>query len=134
MEADVPLEEVRVGDRLRVRPGEKIPVDGIVLDGRSSVDESMISGEPVPVTKSAGDRLIGATLNGSGALVMRAEKVGSETLLARIVALVSEAQRSRAPIQKLADRVSAWFVPAVVGVAVVTFIAWPTPSSIPSRC
>ena len=123
-EEDVPLETVRVGDRLRVRPGEKVPVDGVVIEGGSFVDESMVSGEPVPVEKGPGDRLIGATVNGTGGLVMRAEKVGSETLLARIVALVGEAQRSRAPIQKLADRVASVFVPAVVAVAVVTFVVW----------
>jgi Cu+-exporting ATPase len=123
-EEDVPLEAVHVGDRLRVRPGEKVPVDGIVIEGRSAVDESMVSGESIPVEKGPGDRLIGATVNGTGGLVMRAEKVGSETLLARIVALVGEAQRSRAPIQKLADRVASVFVPAVVAVAVVTFVVW----------
>jgi len=123
-ERDVPLEEVRVGDRLRVRPGEKIPVDGVVLEGKSSVDESMVSGEPIPVEKEPGARVIGSTLNGTGGLVMRAEKVGSETLLARIVTMVAEAQRSRAPIQKLADVVAGWFVPAVVGVAIVTFVVW----------
>jgi Cu+-exporting ATPase len=123
-EEDVPLEAVHVGDRLRVRPGEKVPVDGVVVEGRSAVDESMVSGEPIPVEKGPGDRLIGATVNGTGGLVMRAEKVGSETLLARIVALVGEAQRSRAPIQKLADRVASVFVPAVVAVAIVTFVVW----------
>jgi Cu+-exporting ATPase len=123
-EEDAPLETVVVGDRLRVRPGEKVPVDGVVIEGGSFVDESMVSGEPIPVEKGPGDRLIGATVNGTGGLVMRAEKVGSETLLARIVALVGEAQRSRAPIQKLADRVASVFVPAVVAVAVVTFVVW----------
>lgn len=123
-EEDVPLEAVVVGDRLRVRPGEKVPVDGVVLEGASSIDESMVSGEPIPVEKHVGDRVVGATVNGTGGLVMRAEKVGAETLLSRIVTMVEEAQRSRAPIQKLADRVSAWFVPAVLGVAVVTFLAW----------
>jgi Cu+-exporting ATPase len=121
---DVPLDEIHVGDRLRVRPGEKIPVDGVVLEGTSSVDESMISGEPIPVQKQAGDQVVGATINGTGGLVMRAEKVGAETLLARIVAMVSEAQRSRAPIQKLADVVSGFFVPAVILIAVVTFVTW----------
>jgi Cu+-exporting ATPase len=123
-ERDVPLEEVRVGDRLRVRPGEKIPVDGLVVEGKSNVDEALVTGEPIPVEKAAGARVIGATLNGTGGLVMRAERVGAETLLARIVALVAEAQRSRAPIQKLADQVSAVFVPAVIAVAVLTFVAW----------
>jgi P-type Cu+ transporter len=123
-EEDVPLDQVQPGDRLRVRPGEKVPVDGIVLDGTSSVDESMISGEPVPVEKRPGDPLIGATVNGTGSLVMQAERVGSETLLARIVQMVAEAQRSRAPIQKLADKVSGVFVPAVVLSAIVTFGAW----------
>ncbi|REK17285.1 MAG: copper-translocating P-type ATPase [Planctomycetota bacterium] len=123
-EQDVPLDQVHPGDRLRVRPGEKVPVDGEVLEGTSFVDESMISGEPVPVEKQPGDRVTGATLNGNGALVMRAERVGSETLLAQIVRMVSEAQRSRAPIQRLADVVSAWFVPAVVVSAVVAFIVW----------
>jgi len=123
-EEDVPLDAVLPGDRLRVRPGEKVPVDGRVLEGRSAVDESMVSGEPIPVEKGPGDAVVGGTVNGTGALVMRAERVGSETLLARIVALVAEAQRSRAPIQRVADAVAAWFVPAVVAVAVVTFAAW----------
>jgi Cu+-exporting ATPase len=124
VERDVPLDDVRVGDRLRVRPGDKVPVDGVVLEGRSNVDESLVTGEPLPVEKTAGERVIGATLNGTGGFVMRAERVGSETLLARIVALVAEAQRSRAPIQKLADQVSAWFVPAVIAVAALAFGAW----------
>ena len=123
-EEDVPLDQVNPGDRLRVRPGEKIPVDGVVLEGRSSVDESMITGEPIPVEKQPGDRVTGATVNGTGSLVMRAERVGSETLLAQIVQMVSEAQRSRAPIQKLADVVAGYFVPIIVAVAVLTFIAW----------
>ncbi len=123
-EIDVPLDQVQPGYRLRVRPGEKVPVDGIVLEGTSSVDESMITGEPIPVEKQAGDRLTGATVNGTGSLVMQAERVGSETLLAQIVKMVSEAQRSRAPIQRLADQVAAWFVPAVVVIAVLTFIIW----------
>ncbi len=123
-EEDVPLDEVEVGDRLRVRPGEKVPVDGVVLEGASAVDESMVSGEPIPVEKHEGDKVIGATINGTGSLVIAAERVGAETLLAQIVRMVSEAQRSRAPIQNLADRVSAWFVPAVVLVAVATFGAW----------
>ena len=143
-EEDVPLEHVQPGDRLRVRPGEKVPVDGVVLEGTSAVDESMVTGEPMPVEKRAGDPVIGATVNGTGSLVMRAERVGAETLLARIVAMVAEAQRSRAPIQKLADRVSGYFVPAVVAVAVVHVRGlgaggaraahWPTRSSTPSRC
>lgn len=123
-EEDVPLDHVHVGDRLRVRPGEKIPVDGAVHEGSSSVDESMISGEPIPVEKSRGDRVVGGTVNGKGAFVMRAERVGSETLLAQIVQMVSEAQRSRAQIQRLADVVSGYFVPAVVLIAVITFIVW----------
>ncbi len=123
-ERDVPLEDVRPGDRLRVRPGEKVPVDGVVLEGASAIDESMLTGEPIPVEKAPGARVTGATLNGTGTLVMRAERVGGETLLARIVALVAEAQRSRAPIQRLADRVAAWFVPAVVAAAALTFLAW----------
>jgi Cu+-exporting ATPase len=123
-EEDVPLEHVRVGDRLRVRPGEKIPVDGVVLEGRSAVDESMVTGESMPVEKIPGSRVIGGTVNGTGGFVMRADRVGSETLLAQIVHMVSEAQRSRAPIQRLADMVSAWFVPAVVLIAVATFVGW----------
>jgi P-type Cu+ transporter len=123
-EEDVPFDTVRVGDRLRVRPGEKVPVDGVVLEGRSTVDESMVSGEPIPVEKQPGDKVIGATLNGTGALVLRAEKVGSDTLLSRIVAMVAEAQRSRAPIQRLADVVSGYFVPAVIAAALVTFLVW----------
>jgi Cu+-exporting ATPase len=123
-EEDVPLEAVQVGDRLRVRPGEKVPVDGVVLEGSSAIDESMVTGEPIPVGKKAGDHIIGATVNGRGALVMRAERVGSETLLAQIVQMVAEAQRSRAPIQKLADVVSGYFVPLVVAIAVITFIVW----------
>jgi Cu+-exporting ATPase len=123
-EEDVPLEHVVVGDRLRVRPGEKVPVDGIVLEGTSHIDESMVSGEPIPVEKHAGDHVVGATVNGTGGLVMRAEKVGADTLLSRIVAMVSEAQRSRAPIQKLADMVSGYFVPIVILIAVATFVVW----------
>ena len=125
-EEDVPLEAVHVGDRLRIRPGEKVPVDGVVLDGTSSVDESMVSGEPIPVEKHPGDRVVGATINGTGALVMRAEKVGADTLLSRIVAMVAEAQRSRAPIQKLADVVSGYFVPVVIAITIVTFVVWAT--------
>ncbi len=123
-EEDVPLADVLVGDLLRARPGEKIPVDGVVTEGRSSVDESMVTGEPVPVEKERGAKVTGGTVNGTGALVIRAERVGSDTLLAQIVRMVSEAQRSRAPIQRLADRIAAWFVPAVVAVAVMSFIAW----------
>ena len=125
-EADVPLEHVQPGDRLRVRPGERVPVDGVVLEGSSSVDESMVSGEPIPVEKTAGARVVGATINGTGGFLMRAEKVGADTLLARIVAMVSEAQRSRAPIQRLADVVSGYFVPAVVLIAGITFVIWAT--------
>ena len=123
-EEDVPLDQVQVGDRLRVRPGEKVPVDGVVIEGASAIDESMVSGEPIPVEKHSGDRVIGATVNGTGSFGMRAERVGAETLLAQIVQMVAEAQRSRAPIQKLADVVSGYFVPAVVAIAVVTFIVW----------
>ena len=125
-EQDVPLDKVQVGDHLRVRPGEKVPVDGVVTDGGSAVDESMVTGEPVPVGKTVGDMLTGGTVNGTGALIMEARKVGRHTLLARIVQMVSEAQRSRAPIQKLADVVSAYFVPAVVLIAVLTFTCWAT--------
>jgi Cu+-exporting ATPase len=123
-EHDIPLDQVHPGDRLRVRPGEKIPVDGVVLEGASAVDEAMVTGESLPVEKTAGSRLIGATVNGTGSMIMRAERVGSDTLLAQIVKMVSEAQRSRAPIQRLADKVSGYFVPAVMSVAVVTFLAW----------
>jgi len=123
-EEDVPLEAVQVGDRLRVRPGEKIPVDGIVLAGHSTVDESMVTGEPIPVEKQPKDKVVGATINGTGSLVMRAEKVGADTLLSRIVAMVAEAQRSRAPIQKLADIVAGYFVPVVVLIAGITFVVW----------
>ena len=121
---DVALDDVRRGDRLRVRPGEKVPVDGVVLEGSSAVDESMVTGEPIPVEKRVGERVIGATLNTTGTFVMRAERVGAETLLSQIVQMVADAQRSRAPIQRLADRVSSYFVPAVVVIAVLTFIIW----------
>ena len=123
-EEDVPLEEVRIGDVLRVRPGEKIPVDGVLTEGTSNVDESMITGEPLPVGKKAGDRVAGATINQTGTFLMRADKIGSDTLLSQIVQMVADAQRSRAPIQRMADQVSGWFVPAVVLVAILTFIGW----------
>ncbi|GAA4333382.1 heavy metal translocating P-type ATPase [Pigmentiphaga soli] len=123
-EEDIPLAHVHVGDRLRVRPGEKIPVDGVVLEGGSAVDESMLTGEPVPVEKRSGDRLIGATLNTSGALLMRSERVGSDTVLAQIVQMVAQAQRSRAPLQRMADTVAGWFVMAVIAAAVLALLAW----------
>ena len=123
-EEDVPLDRLLPGNRLRVRPGEKVPVDGVVLEGSTSVDESMVTGEPIPVEKTTGDKVTGGTVNGTGGFVMRAERVGSDTLLAQIVCMVSEAQRSRAPIQKLADVVSGYFVPAVVLIAIITFIVW----------
>jgi Cu+-exporting ATPase len=123
-EEDIPLTHVHVGDVLRIRPGEKIPVDGVVVDGRSLVDESMITGEPVPVEKSDGDKLTGATINGTGMLLMRAERVGRDTMLSQIVRMVAAAQRSRAPIQKLADKVSSWFVPSVVAVSLIAFVVW----------
>src|SRR5262249_14052628 len=121
---EIPLAAVAVGDRLRVRPGEKIPVDGAIVEGRSAIDESMVTGESMPATRAAGDRVIGGTLNQSGAFVMRADKVGSDTVLSRIVAMVAAAQRSRAPIQRLADQVAGWFVPAVIAVALLAFAAW----------
>jgi Cu+-exporting ATPase len=123
-EQDIPLSSVHVGDRLRVRPGEKVPVDGVVIEGGSAVDESMLTGEPMPVSKAAGDTLIGATLNTSGALVMRAEKVGAQTVLAGIVQMVAQAQRSRAPMQRMADRVAGYFVVSVIGISIITFFAW----------
>ncbi len=123
-EEDVPLERVKPGERLRVRPGEKVPVDGVVIEGSTSVDESMVTGEPIPVEKTKGSKVTGGTVNGTGSFIMQAERVGSETLLAQIVRMVAEAQRSRAPIQKLADVVAGYFVPAVVLVAVLTFIVW----------
>jgi Cu+-exporting ATPase len=123
-ERDVPLGHVHVGDRLRVRPGEKIPVDGRVIEGRSSVDESMLTGEPMPVDKAPGDKVTGATVNQTGALIVEAERVGADSLLSQIVSLVAQAQRSRAPLQRLADRVAAWFVPTVIAVAMVTFVTW----------
>jgi len=125
-EEEVTLDLVQLGDRLRVRPGEKVPVDGTVVEGRSSLDESLVTGESMPVTKTAGELVIGGTLNQTGSLIMRAEKVGRDTMLSRIVQMVAEAQRSRAPIQRMADRVSAWFVPAVLGAAVVAAIVWAT--------
>ncbi len=124
LEEDVPLDDVQVGDLLRVRPGEKVPVDGVVVEGSSAVDESMITGEPMPVSKGPGDPVTGATVNGTGSLLMRAERVGRETLLAQIVRMVAEAQRSRAPIQRLADQVAGYFVPAVIGTALLTFAIW----------
>jgi Cu+-exporting ATPase len=123
-EADVAIREVVVGDHLRIRPGEKVPVDGSVIEGRSAVDESMVTGEPIPVEKTTGDKVVGGTINGTGSLVMQAERVGSATLLAQIVKMVSEAQRTRAPIQRLADRVASYFVPAVLAAAVITFVCW----------
>ncbi len=123
-EEDIPLDEVHVGDLLRVRPGEKVPVDGVVVEGRSAVDESMISGEPVPVEKVIGEKVTGATVNGTGTLLMRAERVGRDTMLSQIVRMVAAAQRSRAPIQALADRVSGWFVPSVVAVSLIAFVVW----------
>ena len=125
-EEDVPLDQIQAGDRLRVRPGEKVPVDGVVIEGSSAVDESMVTGEAIPIEKRAGDYVIGATVNGTGSFVMQAERVGAETLLAQIVQMVAEAQRSRAPIQKLADVVSGYFVPAVILIAIATFIVWAT--------
>ena len=123
-EEDIPLDQVKLGDRLRVRPGEKVPVDGVVLEGSSSIDESMITGESIPVDKRTGDRVIGATVNATGSFLMEAEHVGDETLLSQIVQMVAQAQRSRAPIQRLADSVAGWFVPVVIGIAVLTFAAW----------
>jgi Cu+-exporting ATPase len=123
-EEDVPLEQVQLGDRLRVRPGEKVPLDGRVLEGTSAVDESMVTGEPIPVQKQAGDRVVGATINGTGGLIIEVEKIGADTLLSRIVAMVAEAQRSRAPIQKLADVVAGYFVPTVILSAIATFVVW----------
>jgi Cu+-exporting ATPase len=123
-EEEIGLEEIVVGDRLRIRPGEKVPVDGVVIDGRSSMDESMITGESMPVTKETGDKLIGGTVNKTGALIMKAERIGRDTMLAQIVQLVADAQRSRAPIQRIADQVSAWFVPAVIAVSIASFAVW----------
>lgn len=123
-EEDIPLDEVKPGDLLRVRAGEKIPVDGLVLEGTTTADESMITGEPIPVGKGPGDRVIGATMNGTGSIVTKAEEVGTDTLLSQIVRMVAEAQRGRAPIQKLADKVGAYFGQIVVGAAAVTFVVW----------
>lgn len=123
-EKDIPLDQVKVGDTLRIRPGEKIPVDGLVIEGESHIDESMVTGEPMPVNKKVDDKLVGGTVNGTGSLLMQAEKVGSDTLLSQIVKMVAEAQRSRAPIQKLVDKVAAYFVPIVIAVAIMTFIIW----------
>lgn len=123
-EEDISLEQVQVGQRLRVRPGEKAPVGGAILEGASAVDESMMTGEAIPVEKQTGDKVLGGTVNGTGSFLMRAETIGRDTLLAQIVQMVSEAQRSRAPIQRLADTVAGWFVPAVILIAVITFIIW----------
>ena len=123
-EADVPIAMIGVGDRVRVRPGEKIPVDGRVVEGLSTVDESMLTGEPLPVEKAVGNRVVGATVNQTGALIVQAEHVGAASLLAQIVALVADAQRSRAPLQRIADQVAAWFVPSVIAIAVGTFLVW----------
>ncbi|BDZ72534.1 cation-transporting P-type ATPase [Methylophaga marina] len=123
-EKDIPLDQVKVGDKLRIRPGEKIPVDGLVIEGESHIDESMVTGEAMPVNKKVDDKLVGGTVNGTGSLLMQAEKVGSDTLLSQIVKMVAEAQRSRAPIQKLVDKVAGYFVPTVIAVAIITFIVW----------
>ncbi len=123
-EEEIPVDAIQKGDLLRVRPGEKVPIDGVIVEGQSNIDESMITGEPMPVSKGAGDKVVGATVNQTGSFLMRAERIGSETLLAQIVQMVAEAQRSRAPIQKLADTVSGYFVPAVISIAVITFIVW----------
>ena len=123
-EEEIPVDAIQKGDMLRVRPGEKVPIDGVIVEGKSNIDESMITGEPMPVSKGPDDRVIGATLNQTGSFLMRAEKIGSETLLAQIVQMVADAQRTRAPIQKLADTVSGYFVPAVIAVAVITFVIW----------
>ncbi len=131
-EEEVQLEDIQVGDRLRVRPGEKVPVDGNVIDGRSSVDESMITGEPVPIEKTKGDPVTGATINGTGSLVIEAQRVGADTMLSQIVEMVAKAQRSRAPIQKYADKVAGWFVPAVIGVAILAFVAWALLGPVPA--
>src|SRR5438067_715601 len=121
-EEEIQVDEIQKGDVFRVRPGEKVPIDGVIIDRRSNIDESMITGEPMPVSKHAGEKVIGATVNQTGSFLMRAERIGSETVLAQIVQMVAEAQRSRAPIQKLADTVSGYFVPTVIGVAIITFV------------
>src|SRR5437870_3168119 len=123
-EEEIPVDAIQEGDLLRVRPGEKVPVDGVIVEGQSNIDESMITGEPMPVSKGAGDKVVGATVNQIGSFLMHAERIGSETLLAQIVQMVAEAQRSRAPIQKVADTVSGYFVPAVISIAVITFVVW----------
>ena len=123
-EEEIPVDAIQKGHLLRVRPGEKVPIDGVIVEGQSNIDESMITGEPMPVSKGAGDKVVGATVNQTGSFVMRAERIGSETLLAQIVQMVADAQRSRAPIQKLADTVSGYFVPAVISIAVITFVVW----------
>src|SRR5213593_1267898 len=131
-EEEIQVDEIQKGDVLRVRPGEKVPIDGVIIDGRSNIDESMITGEPMPVSKHAGEKVIGATMNQTGSFLMRAERIGSETVLAQIVQMVADAQRSRAPIQKLADTVAGYFVPAVIGVAIITFIVWSIVGPAPS--
>ena len=131
-EQEIAVDEIQKGDVLRVRPGEKVPIDGVIVDGKSNIDESMITGEPMPVSKQAGEKVIGATVNQTGSFLMRAERIGSETVLAQIVQMVADAQRSRAPIQKLADTVSGYFVPAVIGVAIITFIVWSIVGPAPS--
>src|SRR5205809_1774144 len=131
-EQEVAVDEIQKGDLLRVRPGEKIPIDGVIVDGKSNIDESMITGEPMPVSKRAGEKVIGATVNQTGSFLMRAERIGSETVLAQIVQMVADAQRSRAPIQKLVDTLAGYFVPAVIGVAIITFIVWSIVGPAPS--
>src|SRR5206468_3504986 len=131
-EQEVPVNEIQKDDLLRVRPGEKVPIDGVIVEGKSNIDESMITGEPMPVSKEPDDKVVGATVNQTGSFLMRAERIGSETLLAQIVEMVAEAQRSRAPIQKLADTVSGYFVPGVISIAVITFIVWSIIGSAPA--